>query len=103
MMNVERVQLPGGSAPGARLWVAVSPDTDRGTVRLFGELDFTGTDRLHAVLDWLRHDGHRHIVVELTELGFLSAADYAECGGSLLLCPGPPALSHSCGAPLPRG
>ncbi|MDQ4009668.1 MAG: STAS domain-containing protein [Actinomycetota bacterium] len=64
-------------------------------VRLFGPLDLVSAPRLRATLDRLRHDGSRHIVLDLAGLDFVGAiglgvlvdADQAlrAVGGTLML------------------
>ena len=50
------------------------PDTARSCVRLRGELDLATASHLEQRLDRLRRDGHRQLVLDLSELEFLSAA-----------------------------
>lgn len=48
-------------------------DTAGTDVRLFGPLDLVSAPGLHATLDRLRHDGSRHIVLDLAGLDFVAA------------------------------
>ena len=70
-------------------------DTARTDVRLSGSLDLMSAPGLRATLDRLRHDGSRHIVLDLAGLDFVGAiglgvfvdADQAlrAAGGTLVL------------------
>ena len=94
-MNVYEERLI--AVPGLAVWFGIGPssNTDLGTLRLTGELDFSCADRLYAVLGGLRHEGRCHVLLDLSDLAFLSAAgvgalaraatDYADMGGSLVL------------------
>jgi anti-anti-sigma factor len=92
---VSTPELPRHPTPEAMFGVAVSVAADQATMRVSGELDYTFTERLYPVLDGVRRDGHRYLVVGLAELEFLSASDagvlthaahdYAHAGGSLAL------------------
>lgn len=55
------------------LVVELDMDTARTDVRLFGPLDLASAPGLRATLDRLRHDGSRHIVLDLAGLDFVSA------------------------------
>jgi len=46
-------------------------------VRLFGPLDLVSAPGLRATLDRLRHDGSRHIVLDLAGLDFVAAIGLA--------------------------
>lgn len=77
------------------LVVELDTDTARADVRLFGPLDLASAAGLRATLNRLRHDGLRHIVLDLAGLDFVSAiglgvfadADQAlrAVGGTLML------------------
>lgn len=91
------LDLPPGSFSAHRplFSVALWLDGHAVTVYLRGELDCATVDDLRVALSGLRMDGHRHFALNLSELGFLSAAGIgafaeaaAECiavGGSLIL------------------
>jgi stage II sporulation protein AA (anti-sigma F factor antagonist) len=53
--------------------VVISSGTAR-SVQLRGELDLNTAPRLEQLLDRLRGDGHRQVIVDLSGLEFLSAA-----------------------------
>lgn len=55
------------------LVVELVTDTARTDVRLFGPLDLASAPDLRTTLDRLRHDGSRHIVVDLAGLDFVGA------------------------------
>lgn len=90
--------LPFRSAQGASLFELTPADTcrcERSHVALSGEVDLAGVDRLTAALEWFRLAGHRDLVIDVSELRFLSATglgvltfaahDYAAAGGRLTL------------------
>ncbi|MGH3784047.1 MAG: STAS domain-containing protein [Pseudonocardiaceae bacterium] len=54
--------------------VVISTDSARGRVRLRWELDLNTAPHLEQLLDRLRRDGHRQIILDLSGLEFLSAA-----------------------------
>jgi anti-sigma B factor antagonist len=51
-----------------------TPPGARSTAALSGALDVTGVGGLWAVLDDLHGHGHRHVVLDLSDLDFLDAA-----------------------------
>ena len=55
------------------LIVELATDTACTDVRLFGPLDLVSAPSLRATLDRLRHDGSRHIVLDLAGLDFVAA------------------------------
>jgi anti-sigma B factor antagonist len=86
-----------GPEEGSRkaLVVELVTDTARTDVRLSGPLDLVSAPRLRTTLERLRHDGSRHIVLDLAGLDFVGAiglgvfvyADQAlrAVGGTLVL------------------
>jgi anti-anti-sigma factor len=77
------------------LGVELSVDGEHGRALLYGELDMASTDWLQAVLDEVRQDGCRFLVLDLSKLRFLGvtglevivriARGYAEAGGQITL------------------
>jgi anti-anti-sigma factor len=72
-MSARQHQLPGESARDASFGMTLSAQTGCGEARMTGEIDFTCTDRFYALLDQVRRDDRRHLVLELSQLRFLSA------------------------------
>jgi anti-sigma B factor antagonist len=79
----------------AVLGVELSLDAEHGRALLYGELDMASTDWLRTVLDQVRQDGCRFLVLDLSQLKFLGvtglevivriAGEYAEAGGQITL------------------
>ena len=73
----------------------LSLDAEHGRALLYGELDMASTDWLRTVLDQIRQDGCRFLVLDLSQLKFLGvtglevivrvADEYAEAGGQITL------------------
>jgi len=77
------------------LGVELSRDAEHGRALLYGELDMASTDWLRTVLEQVRQDGCRYLVLDLRHLRFLGvtgleaivqiAGEYAEAGGQITL------------------
>jgi anti-anti-sigma factor len=91
----DRQHLVKPMHPHPILGVELSRDAEHGRARLYGELDMASTDWLQTVLDQIRQDGCRFLVLDLSQLTFLgvtgleviarAAREYAEAGGQITL------------------
>lgn len=89
---------PFRSADGALVFELTPPGAchcGRSHVALAGDIDVSGIDRLSVALEWIRLSGHRLLVIDVSEVGFLSATGlgvlvraaraHTAAGGSLQL------------------
>ncbi len=55
-------------------WVTRSDEASGVVVTLHGELDVAAAPQLEKLLDEIRAEKHRHVMVELSDLGFVDSA-----------------------------
>jgi anti-anti-sigma factor len=91
----DRQQLVKPIHRHAVIGVELSLDAEHGRALPYGELNMASTDWLQTVLDQIRQDGCRYLVLDLSHLRFLGvtglevivrvAHEYAEAGGQITL------------------